>query len=111
VAASGPGWDADEPLTVRAASGRLDYQASTGDVPAYTTIMTIMTILCGKGFLTRAKTAAGAKPRAWCYRARVSRESYLASVIRQALDCTPDRSAVLFLALAPVLDSVSDNDD
>lgn len=39
-------WDAAQPLIVGAARERLDYRASSGGVPAYTTVMTVMNI-CG----------------------------------------------------------------
>ena len=48
-------WAARQPLTVRAARERLDYRASGGGVPAYTTVMTVMNILWRKGLLSRAK--------------------------------------------------------
>ncbi len=92
-------WGGGQPLTVRHARDRLDYCASSGDAPAYSTVMTVMTILWRKGFLTRVKNLREGNPRAWWYKARVSREDHLAAIIRQALDCAADPAAVLRRAL------------
>jgi predicted transcriptional regulator len=74
---------------------RLDYLAADGENPAYTTVMTVMVILWRKGFLERAKCPGTGHVSAWWYEARISREDHLAAIIRQALDCAPDRAAVL----------------
>jgi predicted transcriptional regulator len=94
-------WDAGQPLTVRAALDRLDYSTNEGGDPAYTTVMTVMTILCRKGLLSRARDVPEGNTRAWWYQARVTREDHLAAVIRQALECAPDPLAVLGRALTP----------
>jgi predicted transcriptional regulator len=91
-------WDAARPLTVRAARDRLDYRASDGDDPAYTTILTVMTILWRKGMLSRARHTENA--RAWWYEACVTREDHLAAIIRGALACAPDPAAVLRRVIA-----------
>jgi predicted transcriptional regulator len=88
-------WDADQSLNVRMVRERLDYLASDGENPAYTTVMTVMAILCRKGFLARAKGPGSGHGRAWWYQARISREDHLAAVIRRALECAPDPAAVL----------------
>jgi len=88
-------WDAQQPLTVRDVRDRLDYCTDDGGAPAYTTVMTVMTILCRKGLLTRAKNLREGNPRAWWYEARVTRDEHLAAVIRQALDCATDPAALL----------------
>jgi predicted transcriptional regulator len=95
-------WTAAEPLTVRDVYGRLDYCGGEGgDFPSYTTVATVMTILSRKGLLERAARLPGNGGRwAWSYQGKVSRESYLAVVVRSALDCTPNRTLVLSLALA-----------
>jgi predicted transcriptional regulator len=92
-------WDAGEPLTGRAILERLDYSGTTGKAPAYTTVMTIMTLLWHKGLLARAKRPGRQQHRpAWWYHPCVCREQYLASVIQSVLACAPDPAAVLRLA-------------
>jgi predicted transcriptional regulator len=92
-------WNAGRPLTVGDARDGLDYRTSGGDVPAYTTVMTVLAILWRKGLLARAKNLREGHPRAWWYEARITREDHLAAVIRQALDCAADPAAVLHRAL------------
>ena len=94
-------WAAQRPLTVSDARERLDYRASHGGVPAYTTVMTVMNILWRKGLLSRAKDLLDGHPRAWWYEARITREDHLATVIRQTLECTSDPTAVLHRAVSP----------
>lgn len=93
-------WDAAQPLTVRAVRDRLGYRKGDGETPAYTTVMTVMTILWQKELLTRARNLQDGNPRAWWYKPRITRDDHLAAVIRQALDCTPDPMAVLHRAVA-----------
>jgi predicted transcriptional regulator len=93
-------WDARQPLTVRAALDRLDYSTSDGDEPAYTTVMTVMTILWRKGLLSRDRDTQDGNTRAWWYQARITRDVHLAAVIRQVLECAPNPRAVLRHALA-----------
>lgn len=88
-------WDARCPLTVSAACNRLDYLASHGEPPAYTTVMTVMTILWRKGLLARAMDLGDGHARAWWYEARVTREDHLAALIADALGCASDPAAVL----------------
>jgi predicted transcriptional regulator len=92
-------WDAGQPIIVGAARERLNYQASGGSVPAYTTVMTVMNILWHKALLSRAKNLGEGHPRAWWYEARVTREEYLADIIRPALECAPDPAAVMRCAM------------
>jgi predicted transcriptional regulator len=92
-------WDAREPLTVRGVRDRLDYCMEDGGDPAYTTVMTVTTILWRKGLLSRDKLPGEADQRAWWYQPRVTREDHLARVIRGALACAPDPAAVLLRAL------------
>jgi predicted transcriptional regulator len=87
-------WEAGQPLTVQQARERLNYRCSKGNEPAYSTVMTVMTILCRKKLLMRARNLRPGHPRAWWYQARLTREDYLASIIRDALDCSPDPQAV-----------------
>lgn len=57
-------WDAREPLTVRDVRDRLDYRVEDGDDPAYTTVMTVTTILWPKGLLSRDKFPGKGNQRA-----------------------------------------------
>jgi predicted transcriptional regulator len=57
---------------------------------AYTTIMTVLTRLTKKGFLT--ETTMG---RAHHYRVTASREAYLSSLMNEVLTTAQDRRAVL----------------
>jgi predicted transcriptional regulator len=93
-------WDAGRPLTVRAACERLDYRVNGGGAPAYTTVVTVMNILWRKALLSRAKDLGEGNPRAWWYAARVTREDYLAAIIRPALECAPDPAAVMHRVVA-----------
>ena len=81
---------------------RLDYCCCDGgDFPSSTTAASVMTILSRKRLLERAARLPRNGGRwAWSYQAKVSRESYLAVAVRRALDCTPNRTLVLGLALA-----------
>ena len=79
-------WARREPVTVRDVLG--DLQADRNI--AYTTVMTVMGNLARKGWLRRH-----AKSRAYRYEPLVSAEEYSAALMRQALEATPDRSAVL----------------
>jgi predicted transcriptional regulator len=93
-------WDAGHAVTVRATRDRLAYTTSNGEDPAYTTVMTVMGILCRKGLLAPARTLPGGSTRAQWYEARVTLEGHLAAIIREALDSAPDPAAVLRRALA-----------
>ena len=93
-------WAAGQPLTVSAACERMDYRASGGGAPAYTTVMTVMNILWRKALLSRGKDLGEGHPRAWWYVARVTREEHLAAVIRPALECAADPAAVMRRAVA-----------
>src|SRR6516164_4647895 len=79
-------WARDEPVTVRDVLS--DLQAER-DI-AYTTVMTVMANLERKGWLRRH--AAG---RAYQYEPLVSAEQYSADLVRQALEASTDRPAVL----------------
>ncbi|MET7766713.1 BlaI/MecI/CopY family transcriptional regulator [Streptomyces sp. NPDC005336] len=57
---------------------------------AYTTVMTVATILYNKGWLLRAKEG-----RAWLYSPVRSREEYTAALMEDALGTTEDRPAAL----------------
>ena len=79
-------WARREPVTVRDVLG--DLQADRNI--AYTTVMTVMGNLARKGWLRRH-----ADGRAYRYEPLVSAEEYSAALMRQALEATTDRSAVL----------------
>ena len=79
-------WARHEPVTVRDVLG--DLQADRNI--AYTTVMTVMGNLERKGWLRRQ-----AEGRAYRYEPLVSAEEYSAALMRQALEATSDRSAVL----------------
>jgi predicted transcriptional regulator len=91
-------WETRQPLTVGAVRQRLDYRTHKGEIPEYTTVQTIMAILCGKRLLTRGKRG-GRDTRAWWYEANVTRASYLAAVILHVLDSSPDPADVLVRVL------------
>lgn len=53
-------WDAGRPLSVRVVRERLNYQAANGEDPAYTTVMTVMTVLADA--LSAARSGAAGRP-------------------------------------------------
>ena len=79
-------WARREPVTVREVLGDLQADRTI----AYTTVMTVMGNLARKGWLRRH-----ADGRAYRYEPLVSAEEYSAALMRQALEATTDRSAVL----------------
>jgi predicted transcriptional regulator len=79
-------WARNEPVTVRDVLA--DLQAER-DI-AYTTVMTVMSNLERKGWLQRH-----AEGRAYRYEPLVSAEQYGADLMRQALEASTDRPAVL----------------
>ena len=85
-------WDGDgATLTVR------DVAAFFPD-HAYTTIMTVLSRLAGKGFLLESKDG-----RLNTFRPAASREDYITSLLLSALASTDDRHAVL-TAFAAAID-------
>ncbi|HUY51095.1 MAG TPA: BlaI/MecI/CopY family transcriptional regulator [Streptosporangiaceae bacterium] len=97
-------WSAGVPVTVRAVLAELRYTAGSGGSPAYTTVMTVMSILWRKGMLSRAnlpsrpgRPGQPGRPAVWWYHPRLTREQYLATAIRGILACAPDQAAVLRL--------------
>ncbi len=77
-------WAAEGPLAVRVVAERL------GGELAYTTVMTVLDRLAGKGSVTRHREG-----RAWLYEAAAPKEAFLAELMRDALDQAGDRGAVL----------------
>jgi predicted transcriptional regulator len=58
--------------------------------PAYTTVMTVLDRLAGKGMVRREHAG-----RAWSYRPAASREAYIARLMLDALDLAGSRDAAL----------------
>jgi predicted transcriptional regulator len=79
-------WVRQGPVTVRDVLGDLQ----DGRDIAYTTVMTVMSNLERKGWLRRH-----AEGRAYAYEALVSADQYSEELMRQALDASTDRPAVL----------------
>jgi predicted transcriptional regulator len=86
-------WSQDRPLLVREVRERLHYSRPV----AYTTVMTVMTILHGKGVLRREKHG-----RAWRYWPAELREEHDARLMAEILRSSGDHRLTLshFLAQA-----------
>jgi predicted transcriptional regulator len=78
-------WTAATPVTVRDVVDRLADRR-----PAYTTVMTVLDRLAGKGVVTRE--LAG---KAWHYSAAMTREQFVAQLMLDVLGQTDSRSATL----------------
>jgi predicted transcriptional regulator len=78
-------WDGERDVTVRDV---LETRAGRG--LAYTTVMTILDRLWKKGYVTRRR-----RGRAFAYRARVDRESYLEGLMDEVFANASDRREVL----------------
>ncbi|WP_432149937.1 BlaI/MecI/CopY family transcriptional regulator [Streptomyces sp. bgisy029] len=79
-------WSWDRPATVREVVDDINLRRPA----AYTTVMTVATILYNKGWLTRRKQG-----QAWLYTPVRSREAYAAALMEDALGASRDRSAAL----------------
>ena len=79
-------WSAERPLLVRDVVERLRPERSL----AYTTVMTVMDNLHRKGWLQRTREG-----RAWRYQPGLSRQSYTAQLMHEALAVSNDRAGVL----------------
>lgn len=79
-------WARGKPATVRDIVGDLQQERPI----AYTTVMTVMDNLRKKGWLRRQLDG-----RAYRYEPLTSGEEYSAGLMRQALEASSDRSAVL----------------
>ena len=90
-------WDSATPLSVRDVVDELSRSRRI----AYTTVMTILDRLGRKGLVTRQ-----AHGRAFHYSAAASRETYVALLMSEALDASPDRGA----ALLHFADTIDDGD-
>ncbi|WBB97811.1 MULTISPECIES: BlaI/MecI/CopY family transcriptional regulator [unclassified Solwaraspora] len=81
-------WDRDPaagPVTVRDVAETLQDR----DL-AYTTVMTVLDRLAGKGMVSRERAG-----RAWHYQPAASREAYIAQLMLDALDLAGSRDAAL----------------
>ncbi|HEU4423470.1 MAG TPA: BlaI/MecI/CopY family transcriptional regulator [Pilimelia sp.] len=78
-------WDNGSPATVREVADRLRDREL-----AYTTVMTVLDRLAGKGMVERERAG-----RAWLYRPAASREAYIARLMLDALDLADSRDAAL----------------
>jgi predicted transcriptional regulator len=79
-------WAAERPLLVREVVEAL----RPGRTLAYTTVMTVLDNLHGKGWLTRERDG-----RAWRYSPAVSRQAYTAELMNAALATSSDRAGAL----------------
>ncbi|ALU92179.1 BlaI/MecI/CopY family transcriptional regulator [Streptomyces rubiginosohelvolus] len=79
-------WTWGRPATVREIVDDINRRRPS----AYTTVMTVATILYDKGWLTRRKQG-----QAWLYTPVRSREAYSAALMEDALGASRDRSAAL----------------
>jgi predicted transcriptional regulator len=78
-------WDRGTPATVREVAEMLHSR----DL-AYTTVMTVLDRLAGKGMVERDRAG-----RAWSYRPAASREAFIAQLMLDALDLAGSRDAAL----------------
>lgn len=90
-------WSADHPYVVREVRERLEY----GRPLAYTTVMTVLNILCRKGVLQRAKHG-----RAWHYWPVERREEHDARLMAEVLRSGGDER----LTMRRFLERVSDDE-
>lgn len=78
-------WDRGTPATVREVA-----EVLRGRDLAYTTVMTVLDRLAGKGMVERERNG-----RAWSYRPAASREAFIAQLMLDALDLAGSRDAAL----------------
>jgi predicted transcriptional regulator len=78
-------WDRDAPATVREVADSLQSREL-----AYTTIMTVLDRLAGKGMVERERAG-----RAWSYRPAAPREAYIAQLMLDALELAGSKDAAL----------------
>jgi predicted transcriptional regulator len=79
-------WERDSPALVREIVDELHDKRPL----AYTTVMTVMDNLHGKGWLRRERDG-----RAWRYEPTGSRSGYTAALMNDALSTNPDRRTAL----------------
>jgi predicted transcriptional regulator len=78
-------WDRSAPATVRDVADALSDREL-----AYTTVMTVLDRLAGKGMVERERAG-----RAWRYRPAAAREAYIAGLMLDALELAGSRDAAL----------------
>jgi predicted transcriptional regulator len=78
-------WDRGTPASVREVAEALHERGL-----AYTTVMTVLDRLAGKGMVERERAG-----RAWSYRPAATREAYIAQLMLDALDLAGSRDAAL----------------
>jgi predicted transcriptional regulator len=88
-------WDAPEPLSAGDIREALNRDAGTGATGtgkelAVTTVLTVLSRLENKGFVTRDRES-----RPHVYRASTSRAEHMAELMHAVLGSAPDRDAVL----------------
>lgn len=84
-------WNAPEPLKVTEVTERLAYPRDL----AYTTVMTVLTILCRKRLARRQRSG-----RAWMYASTLSHDDYLTERVRDLITHARDPEAVVRNAMA-----------
>lgn len=83
-------WDADGPLKVAQVARRLEYEREL----AYSTVMTVLIILCSKDLVRRRRDGY-----AWQYTAAFSRDDYLTQQVRALVAIARDPGSVVRNAL------------
>jgi predicted transcriptional regulator len=83
-------WDGTSGNTGSGATVREVADALAGRELAYTTVMTVLDRLAGKGMVEREREG-----RAWRYRAAATREAHIAQLMLDALDLGGSRDAAL----------------
>jgi predicted transcriptional regulator len=83
-------WDTPEPLKAADVTRRLAYPRDL----AYTTVMTVLTILCRKDLARRHRSG-----RAWLYSPTLSRDDYLTQRVRDLVTLARDPEMVMRNAL------------
>lgn len=82
-------WDSPEPLNASVLRERLTVTPSSKEL-AMTTVLTVLSRLEKKDFVTRAR-----ETRPHIYRATTSRAAHMAELMHEVLGAAPDREAVL----------------
>nr|WP_269155929.1 BlaI/MecI/CopY family transcriptional regulator [Kocuria indica] len=83
-------WQADTPLSAYDLQDQLPLATDSGRPRAATTVLTVLSRLERKGFVTRERTF-----RPHRYHAAASREEHMASLMHEVLGTANDRAAVL----------------
>ena len=83
-------WDSPEPLTATGLRDALNASGAQDKDLAITTVMTVLSRLEAKQFVTRDRDA-----RPHLYRAAMTREDHVAELMHEVLGSASDRDAVL----------------